>query len=92
MREPVFLLAFVIAAGTVLLVVKTIANAFTGKVARGDLSRLLEQSAQNAAALEEAEATLAHQAGQIAELQERVDFTERLLAMKDRGAVGPGEG
>jgi predicted short-subunit dehydrogenase-like oxidoreductase (DUF2520 family) len=90
MREPVFLIALAIAAGTVLMVVKTIAGAFTGKVARGDLSRLLEESAQHAAALEDAEATLAHQAQQIAELQERIDFTERLLAMKDRGAVGPG--
>jgi hypothetical protein len=42
--------------------------------------------------LEEAESSLAHQSTQIAELQERLDFTERLLAQgRDRSAVGPGK-
>ena len=46
----------------------------------------------HAAALDDAENSLAHQSGQIAELQERLDFTERLLAQgRDRTALGPGE-
>ena len=50
---------------------------------------LQEQLEQQAAELEDAQATLADQSAQLAELQERLDFTERILAQaKDRPAVG----
>jgi septal ring factor EnvC (AmiA/AmiB activator) len=92
MREPVFLLALAMAAGTVLMIVKTIATAFQRAGSRSDLAQLKEQLQLHAAALDEAENSLAQQSSQIAELQERLDFTERLLAQgRDRSALGPGE-
>ena len=92
MRESVFLLALAMAAGTVLVIVKTIANAFQRAGSRSDLAQLKEQLQLHAAALDEAESSLAHQSGQIAELQERHDFTERLLAQgRDRTSLGTGE-
>ncbi len=94
MGEPVFLIAFAIAAATVLMVVKTIAAAFNKSGgSRSELGQVKERLEQHSAALEEAENSLAHQSNQIAELQERLDFTERLLAEgRDRNALGPGEG
>ena len=92
MREPVFLLALAIAAGTALMIVKTIAAAFQRAGSRSDLAQLKDQLQLHAAALDEAEISLANQSSQIAELQERLDFTERLLAQgRDRSALGPGE-
>jgi len=42
--------------------------------------------------LEDAENSLAQQTTQLAELQERLDFAERLLAQaRDRTALGPGD-
>jgi hypothetical protein len=50
-----------------------------------DLAGIQQQLEQHATALEDAQATLANQATELAELQERVDFTERLLAQaRDR--------
>jgi len=47
---------------------------------------------QYATALEDAQTSLANQSTQLAELQERIDFAERLLAQaRDRSALGPGE-
>lgn len=92
MGEPVFLIALTIAAGTVLLVVKTIATAFQRSGSHSDLAQVKEQLQLHSAALDEAENNLALQSTQIAELQERVDFAERLLAQgRDRTALGPGE-
>jgi len=92
MREPVFLIALAIAAGTILMVVKTIAAAFNKSGSKSDLAEVKEQLQLHAAALDEAENSLAQQSSQIAELQERVDFAERLLAQgRDRTALGPGE-
>jgi chromosome segregation ATPase len=93
MRETVFLAALGIAAFTMIIVVKSIVAAITGRSgARSELGPLKERLEQHAAALEEAESSLAHQSTQIAELQERLDFTERLLAQgRDRSAVGPGK-
>jgi hypothetical protein len=91
MRESVFLIALAMAATTVVLVVKTIVGALRGSRSGSDLAQLRDQVQQHAAALEEAENNLATQSNQIAELQERLDFTERLLAQRtDRPAVGPG--
>jgi hypothetical protein len=85
MRESVFLLAFGIAAATIVFVARAIANAIGGRRVSGDVGQLLT-------AIEDVQASLAQQANQLAELQERLDFTERLLAQgKDRAALPPGE-
>lgn len=50
----------------------------------------IQQLDEQAAALEEAQAALRAQSTQLAELQERVDFAERILAqMRDRQKLGP---
>jgi hypothetical protein len=52
-------------------------------------TNIREQLEQQAAALEETRATLTSQATELAELQERVDFAERLLAReRDRPRLG----
>lgn len=57
-----------------------------------ELARMQQQLEQQTAALEDAQATLANQSGQLAELHERVDFAERVLAqVRDRRAVGTPE-
>ena len=85
MREPVFLLALGIVASTIVLITKVIAGAIAGRGARADLTQVKER-------LEEAETSLANQSVQLAELQERLDFAERLLAQaRDRSALKPGE-
>jgi chromosome segregation ATPase len=93
MREPVFLLALAIAAMTAIVVVRTIVGAFTGRSSsRAELGQLREQLDQHSAALEDAESALANQSAQIAELQERLDFTERLLTQgRDRVELRPGD-
>jgi hypothetical protein len=50
---------------------------------------LQDQVEQQAAALEDAQAALADQSAQLAELQERLDFAERILAQsRDRPSLG----
>jgi hypothetical protein len=57
-----------------------------------ELARVKQQVDQLAAALEDAQSALADQSTQIAELHERVDFAERLLAQaRDRLALGTRE-
>ncbi len=51
-----------------------------GQSGEGDIVRLQRQLDEQAGALEEAQDMLATQATQLAELQERVDFAERILA------------
>ena len=92
MSGPVFLLAAAIACSTILMIVKTIAAATTGRRSSSDLGQIREQFEHHAAILDETQATLATQSAQLAELQERLDFTERLLAQtRDRTALAPGE-
>jgi len=93
MSEPVFILALSIAAATIVLVAKTIAGAVAGRGAsRTDVAQIKQQLEQHAAALEDAQTTLTNQSTQVAELQERLDFAERLLAQgRDRSALGAGE-
>ena len=93
MRESVFLFALAIAATTMVMVARAIAGAITGRGgSRSELAQMKEQLELHAVALEDAENTLASQATQLAELQERLDFTERLLTQRrDRPALGPGE-
>jgi hypothetical protein len=82
MSETVFILALSIAGTTLVLVARTIAGAITG---RGP-SR--SEQAQLKQGLEDAQATLTQQSTQLAELQERLDFAERLLAQgRDRSAL-----
>lgn len=57
------------------------------------LAELKAQLEQYAAELRDAQTTLADQAAQVAELQERLDFAERLLTQaRDRGALEAGRG
>lgn len=93
MSEPVFLLGLAIAASTAVLIARAIASAITGRGAsRSELAQMRERLEQHAAVLDDAQTTLAGQATQLAELQERLDFAERLLAQaRDRSALGPGE-
>jgi exonuclease VII small subunit len=70
-----------------------IARAIAGRGAsRSDLAQIRERLEQHAAVLEDAQTSLADQSTQLAELQERLDFAERLLAQaRDPSALGPGE-
>lgn len=93
MTEPVFIVALAIVAGTIVMVAKTIAGAIRGRgSSRADIAQLSDQLEQQAAALEETQNNLANQSAQLAELQERLDFTERVLAQgRDRSVLKPGE-
>jgi type VI protein secretion system component VasK len=93
MREPTFLLALAIAGSTLIIVVRTIAGAITGRRAnRSDLADISERLDQYAADVEDAQIQSANQAAQLAELQNRLDFAERLLTQsRDRSALGAGE-
>lgn len=86
-----FILALVgIAAGTIGEITKAIVRRGAGARDIADLRALVEQ---HAAALEEAQDTIAGQAAQLVELQERVDFAERVLAqVRNRKELGPGGG
>ena len=89
MSEPVFLVALVIAGTTLVLVAGAIAGAIRGRgSSRSELSQLSDQLKDHAAALEDVQNSLALQSSQMAELQERVDFAERLLAQgRDRAVL-----
>lgn len=81
MGEPVFLLALAIAASAAVLVARAIAGAISGRGgSQSEFAQLRDRLDQHAAALEDAEASLASQSTQLTELQERLDFAERLLA------------
>ncbi|HEX2249096.1 MAG TPA: hypothetical protein VHH32_02035 [Gemmatimonadales bacterium] len=91
MSEPVFLTALAIAGTTLVLVAGAIAGAIRGRGSRSEVARLGDQLEQHAAALEDVQNSLASQSTQLAELQERLDFAERLLAQgRDRTALRPG--
>lgn len=93
MTEPVFLVALAIAGTTVVLVARTIAEVLRGRgSSRSELAQLSDQVEQHATALEDAQISLANQSAQLAELQERLDFAERLLVQgRDRTVLRPGE-
>jgi outer membrane lipoprotein-sorting protein len=85
MSEPVFLVALAIAGTTIVLVAGAIAGAIRGRGSRSQVSEHSEQLKDHAAALEDVQNNLASQSSQLAELQERLDFAERLLAQsRDR--------
>ena len=94
MSEPVFLIALAIAGTTLVMVAGAISSAIRGRGSpRSEVSRLADQVERHEAALDDARNHLADQAVQLSELQERLDFAERMLAQgRDRSALGPGEG
>jgi uncharacterized protein YycO len=89
MSETVFLTALVIAGTTIVLVAGAIAGALRGRgSSRSELTRLSDQLKDQAAALEDVQNSLASQSTELAELHERLDFAERLLAQgRDRAAL-----
>jgi hypothetical protein len=89
MSEPVFLAALAIAGTTLVLVAGAIAGAIRGRgSSKSELSQLNDQLKDQAAALEDVQNSLANQSSQMAELHERLDFAERLLAQgKERAAL-----
>jgi hypothetical protein len=93
MSEPVFLIAFAIAGTTIVLAVGAIAGAIRGRgSSKSEVARLSDQLKDQAVALEDVQHTLASQSTQLDELQERLDFAERVLAQgRDRTALRPGE-
>ena len=71
----------IILAGIAVGAISEIAKAVAGRGASTrELAELRQQLEHYAAALREAQSTLSDQATELAELQERVDFAERLLA------------
>jgi len=89
MSEPNFLIALAMVGTTLVLVAGAIAGAIRGRgSSRSELSQLSDQLRDHAAALEEVQNSLASQSSQLADLHERLDFAERLLAQgRDRTAL-----
>jgi predicted nucleic acid-binding Zn-ribbon protein len=88
MSATVFLIALVIVGTTLVLVAGAIAGAIRGRgSSRSELSELNDQLKDHAAALEDVQNSLASQSSQMAELQERLDFAERVLAQSRDRAV-----
>ena len=89
MSEPVFLIALAIAGTTLVLVAGAIAGAVRGRgSSRSELAQLSDQLKDQAAALQDVQNSLVNQSAQLAELHERLDFAERLLAQgRDRTAL-----
>ena len=74
-------LFIIVLAGMAVGAISEIAKAVAGRGASTrELAELKLQLEQYASALQEAQSTLSDQAAELAELQERVDFAERLLA------------
>ena len=92
MSESVFLAGLTIAAITLVMTARAIASAFSGRGARGEIGQLREELEEQAAALEDTKQIVNSQAAELAEIQERLDFTERVLAQnRDRAALKPGD-
>lgn len=78
-----------VGVGTIAEIAKALARRGASASTIADLKGRLEQYA---AALQEAQTTLTDQAAQLAELQERLDFAERLLTQaRERRALEPGQ-
>ena len=92
MTEPAFIMGLAIAGTTVIVIVKTIAGAFRRGHDTRDAGQVREILDEHAATLDEYRNTIVSQGQQLAELQERVDFAERLLAQtRERAALKPGD-
>jgi septal ring factor EnvC (AmiA/AmiB activator) len=85
-------LFIIILAGMALGAITEVAKALARRgTSASELSQLRHQVEQLTAALDEAQTTFSEQAAEVAELQERLDFAERLLAQaRDRAALGSG--
>jgi flagellar biosynthesis chaperone FliJ len=81
-----------IVAITITKVVKAIAATRQGGASASELAQLQRHVEQLTAAVEDSQSAQSDQAAQIAELQERLDFAERMLAQaRDRAALGAGQ-
>jgi chromosome segregation ATPase len=82
-------LFIIILAGLAVGAISEIAKAVAGRgPSSKELAELKLQMEQYAAALQDAQSALSDQATDLAELQERVDFAERLLAQaRERKAL-----
>jgi uncharacterized protein involved in exopolysaccharide biosynthesis len=91
MNEPLFLSS--IAAIAAIMIARSIGGAIRGREAsRSEIAQLREQLDQHAAALEDVETSLSHLSPQVSELQERLDFAERVLLQgRDRDGLGPAD-
>ena len=91
MSEPVFIVALAIAGTTLVLVAGAIAGAIRGRgSSRSDVAHLSDQLKDHAATLDDVQNSVANQSAQLLELQERLDFAERLLAQeRDRTVLKP---
>jgi hypothetical protein len=89
MSEPVFLIALGIAGTTLVLVAGAITGAIRGRgSSQSAVMQVSDQLKDHAATLEDLQNSLATQSHQLAELNERLDFAERLLAQgRDRAAL-----
>ena len=91
MPPSVMVLVVIVAvAGIAGSTIAQIVKAIVGRGASSaELTSIKQQLDQCVAALEDAQNTLATQTTQVAELQERLDFAERLLTQaRDRSALG----
>jgi hypothetical protein len=90
LNDPLFIST--IAALATVSVAKSMRGAARSRaVSRGEVAQLTEQLDHHAAALENAELSLERQQAQLAEMQERLDFAERMLVQyRDRVPVGAG--
>ncbi len=78
--------------GTLALAFGYWAQRLRGGPGGSELARMKQQIEQQAATLDDTQITLANQSTELAELQERVDFAERLLVqVRDRAALGTRE-
>ena len=89
MSETVFLVALTIVGTTLVLVAGAIAGALRGRgSSKSEVAHLSDQLNNHATALDDVQQSLASQSSQLAELQERLDFAERVLAQeRDRTAL-----
>lgn len=92
MSESVFLAGLAMAAITLVMTARAIASAISGRSSRGEIGQLREELEEQAAALEDTRQIVTSQAAELAQIQERLDFTERVLAQsRDRAALKPGD-
>ncbi len=91
MSDPLFIST--IAALATITIARSVRGASRGRTAsRLQVAPLTEQLDQHEAALENVEASMERQLSQLSELQERLDFAERLLFQyRDHGTLEPGE-
>ena len=90
MSEPLFISS--LGAIVAIVIARSIGGAIRGRDGtQSEMTQLKEQLDEQATVLENVEANVDRQLSQITELQERLDFAERLLMQhRDRTALEPG--